>query len=167
MWTTVQRALGLGLLGLLLSAAAAGAEVPPGPRLAFVGWGPEPGRLELLSIDSAGSAVQRISSGSQRKPRGAPLPFQGPTWSPDGSALAFAGYTAAGKPAIFTAAADGGGLRLVPGTQGATNPVLSADGRLLAFARVRQQTLPIDPRDPLRSLRGSYFSITTWLYDAA
>lgn len=161
----VRPALGLALLGLLLSAAPGNAGVPLGPRLAFVSWGPEAVRLELLSTDSTGSSLQRISSGSKRKPRGAPVPFQGPTWSADGGTIAFAGYIAGGKPAILTGAPDGGGLRVVPGTQGATDPVLSPDGRFLAFARVRQRTPPFDPKNPLRSLRGSYFSVTTWLRD--
>jgi Tol biopolymer transport system component len=163
--TSVRRALGLALLGLLLSSAPASAEVPSGPRLAFTSWGPEAARFQLLSVDPAGSALQQISSGSKRKPRGAPVPFQGPTWSPDGSTVAFAGYTASGSPAIFTAAADGSGLRVVPSTRGGTIPVLSRDGRFLAFARTRQRIPRIDPEDPLRSLRGSYLSVTTWLRD--
>lgn len=161
----VRRALGLALLGLLLPAGHGSADVPSGPRLAFVSWGPEAARFELSSIDPAGSALRRISSGSQRKPRGAPLPFQGPTWSPDGSTIAFAAYTASGKPAIFMVAADGGGLRMVPNTRGATNPVLSPDGHFLAFARTRQRIPQIDPDHPLRSLRGMYLSTTTWLHD--
>jgi len=163
--TQVRRAVGLALLGLLLASTLASAEVLPGPRLAFTSWGPEPARLELLSTNSAGSALQRISSGSKRNPRGAPVPFQGPTWSADGSTIAFAGYTTSGKPAIFMAAADGSGLRVVPNTGGTSHPVLSPDGRFLAFERSRERTPPIDFKDPLRSLRGRYFSVTTWLRD--
>ena len=165
MRSPVRLALGLALFGLLLSAAPGNADVPSGPRLAFVSWGPGAFPLELLSTDSAGSSLRRISSGSKGKPRGAPVPFRGPTWSADGSTIAFAGYTSEGKLAIFMGAADGGGLRVVPGARGATDPVFSPDGHFLAFARVRLRMPPFDPKHPLRSLRGGYFSITTWLQD--
>lgn len=152
-------ALLAGASSLVTPALAA----PEGPRIAAVEWKPQPPmtRLVTLAPDGAGRRVLPLT-GVQ------PVQFEGPVWSPDGATLFFAGYrvdsegtpSENGRPRIFTVGAEGGEPRPVPGTAGGSHPVLSADGRSLAFKRTRFKHR-FDPGDPTKF--GAYFSVTTWI----
>ncbi|HEX5983994.1 MAG TPA: hypothetical protein VFY69_07300 [Solirubrobacterales bacterium] len=113
-------------------------------------------------MDAAGGAPQRVAGGGRPD---APFPvlFSPPSWSADGSSIAFAGNAGTdSKPgAIYLVNADGTGLRKVPGTSGGFNPTLSPDGRSLAFsrARVRSRRLPNGAEKIL------YRSYSVWLHD--
>jgi len=117
----------------LVSGAAAAAPVPDGPRLAFTA---------VSALRQSGFTVRTVGTESQRPlvlVRGSrhgvvPQPRSEVTWSADGGLLAFSG-SKGGKSGIYTVRADGGGLRFLPGTRGGTNPVLSPDGRRIAFTR--------------------------------
>jgi Tol biopolymer transport system component len=117
----------------------AGAEVPAGPRLTFMRA--NGARLELISGDSAGED-QRLIAGGGELAGPLPNPFSPPAWSPDGTHLVFSGVSRVESKEqlnLYEAAADGSGLTKLPGTVGASDPVLSQDGRTLAFAVERQR----------------------------
>ena len=130
--------LTLALCGLLIGTAIAA--VPAGPRLAVVREAP---RLQaLLTMDSDGARVRRIAGGrSGATTAPSPIAADSLSWSASGGSIVFAGV--AGKKhhrrlGLYVAAADGTHRRLIPGTTGGFNPVLSPDGETLAFARERK-----------------------------
>jgi len=159
--------LALASFALLLSALAplrAGAEAPPGPRLALLRLGLKPIRLELLSVDAKGALPVRLAGGGRRE-RPLPLPFASFSWSPDGNLIAFSGLTTRGhsRSSLFVAAADGSGVQRIPGTDGAYYPVFSPDGHTIAFARKRERHRK--NRDGDEDL--VYESVSVWLADLA
>ncbi|MDX6635426.1 MAG: hypothetical protein QOF06_1629 [Solirubrobacterales bacterium] len=124
-----------------LLAPVAGAEAPAGPRLAFVRV--NDAKLELVTTDPSGSAPQVIAGGEESEQ---PLPFifSPPSWSADGSRVAFAGISDLGdepRTDIYLAGADGSDLVKVPGTRDGLYPILSPDGQTIAFARERKEQL--------------------------
>src|SRR3954447_25541726 len=145
MYSVIRRALGLGIVAMLLVAAqgATAAVVPEGPRLAIVKFGIEPPRLELLTVDARGALPMRVVGGGERA-KLLPFPLAAPSWSPDGNLIAFTGWIGATREKgtqtkVFVAAADGSGLHAVPGTTEGYGPVFAPDGHTLAFARLRQR----------------------------
>jgi Tol biopolymer transport system component len=155
-----------GVVGLLaLSAAGARASTPEGPRLAFVRFAFKPVSLEVLTSDAAG--VQRLTvAGGSKRVRPLPTPLDAPSWSPDGSQIAFSalpGGLSKGsqETKIFVVGVDGTGLREVPGTSGGATPVFAPDGHTIAFSRSRDRTR----RTPQGGTRTIFSSATTWLAD--
>lgn len=143
----IRRALGLGMVAMLLVAAhgATAAVVPEGPRLAFLKFSVEPTRVELLTMDKTGALPARVAGGGLRKAP-LPYPFSAPSWSPDGSLVAFSGLPDGGEEKghvkIFVVAADGSALRAVPDTNGGYSPVFAPDGHTIVFARRRARRRP-------------------------
>ena len=122
-----------------LLAGGALAEAPAGPRLSFLRAGEK--KVELLSSGPSGTALQVIAGGG-RSALPIPFPYSPPSWSADGSRVAFTGISGdrgLSDISVYTAAADGSGLAKVPGTRGALYPLLSPDGQSLAFARYRER----------------------------
>lgn len=110
-----------------LLVADASAVVPPGPRLAVLRYVGE--RTDLLTVNAQGRQVRRV-----------PGVRDVPSWSADGSDMAFAkssGRKGRRRMDIYLANADGSDPRRIPGTRGGFDPVLSPDGHTLAFARER------------------------------
>lgn len=137
----IRRALGAGVLALLLAASAAMAAAPSGPRLALVKASPKAPQLELVTVNKRGGDPLRLAGGARGSRPWLSL-FSPLSWSPDGGRIAFngiAGFTGSDDPEqiekIFTVGADGSGLRPIPGTRGVAGPVFSPDGRTLAFTR--------------------------------
>lgn len=162
----IRRGLGLTVvasLGLLL-AGPAHAATPEGPQLSLMRWSTKPFDLALLTVDPSGKQVARVVGGNARKIT-RPLPFSGGSWSPDGALLAYGGVAKGKRSMLYLVAADGSGLRPVPGTAGARHPVFSPDGRTVAFSRTRFRQSRFDPKHPLSILRGGYDSTTAWLID--
>jgi Tol biopolymer transport system component len=141
------RALCLAVVLVLVAAVHAVASAPEGPRLALVEFGSRPDRLVLNTVDAGGAQPLRIAGGGKRV-RPLPLFFDGPSWSGDGSLIAFtglggrvegtSGFALEGTQ-IYVVGADGTGLRPVPGTTESVSPVLSPDGRSVAFTRTRER----------------------------
>lgn len=150
------------MIAALAIASPAAAAVGPGPRLAFVEWLAEPPMTRLTSVAADRPGRQTLPLYGVM-----PSPFEGPAWSADGSTLVFSGYRLDAKgelrgdgvPRLFVVAAEGGQPRQLVGTRGATRPVLSPDGRTLAFARSRL-TDRYDPEQPLKF--GLQLTATVW-----
>jgi dipeptidyl aminopeptidase/acylaminoacyl peptidase len=153
------------ILLLALAAASAQAAAPEGPRLAFVRFAFKPLALEVVTSDSAGLQRQTVAGGSRRV-RPLPSPFDAPSWSPDGSLIAFSalsgGLSGGGRTTkIFVVGADGTGLREVPGTTDGIGPVFAPDGHTIAFSRSRERTR----RTRHGGEKTVFSSTTTWLVD--
>ncbi len=163
----IRRALGVGALLFVLCTglAHAAAPVPAGPRLAFLKLELGPPAQSLLLTSDAGGDAQQVLAGGGPRARPLPEPFGGLSWSADGGSLAFVGIvggTKVLKPSqrrVFFVGADGSGLREVPHTEGAVGPVISPDGKTIAFARQRLRFRRNDHGG--RDI--SYESVTTWL----
>jgi TolB protein len=142
----------LAVVVLALVAGPAGAAPPDGPRLALTEYQGFTDTFVLKTVGPDGAAPMRLVEGGRKKSP-VPAPLEAPSWSADGSMLAFAGT--GGRVAgtrgfvvedsqVFVVSADGAGLRAIPGTTGATNPVFAPDNRTVAFARQRRRTRPND-----------------------
>jgi Tol biopolymer transport system component len=146
---------------LALFAGSASAEVPAGPRLTFVEAGDA--GFKMINSDPAGGD-RRVMVGGSVTRRLLPFPFSRPSWSSDGARVAFAGIEPSGKEArldLYTAAADGSEVTKLPGTGNGLSPVLSPDGRTLAFARERER----EARRPRRGMVPVFQSTSIWLLD--
>jgi Tol biopolymer transport system component len=127
---------------IALAACAPGtasAAAPEGPRLAVIKWNVFQGRLVLETVDRAGAQPLRLAGGGERK---RPLPeiFEAPTWSPDGSKIAFVGVAHGLESGLrgdrlYVVGADGRGLKPLRGTRGSLSPVFTPDGNSIAFTR--------------------------------
>lgn len=154
-------------LALTVVGTATAAAPPEGPRLAVVKWNLPLFRFELETVDPTGALPLRLAGGGERR---RPLPeiFDSPSWSLDGSKVVFAG-TAGSLDAgplgdqLYVVAADGGRPMALRGTRGAASPVVSPDGRSVAFARYRSRP-KLDSRGKRTfSVRGA----SIWLADLA
>lgn len=164
------RAILLVLLALALSATSAVASVPPGPRLASVelintkgSERDEPTAAPFMALTTFGPSgegqrhllKQRLDEG-----RGfVPLPFFGPSWSGDGSLVAFMG-TNGRASGISISDGEGTHPHLVKGATRGRDPVLAPDGTSLAFSRSRTHF----PKPTKHGAAGRYYSsTTTWI----
>lgn len=124
----IRRALGPGVLALLLTVGVANAVAPAGPRLAVAKHTWKPSLITLLTVGPDGTRPVRVGGGDEDSPLDtvllAPL-----SWHPDGAEFAFTGL---GE--IFLVKADGSGARRV-NVAGAEMPVFAPDGHTIAFAR--------------------------------
>lgn len=155
----------LAALLALLAPAAAAAPLPEGPRLAFGVWKTtKPMELNVQTVGADGLGRQTLTGRS----RIWATPFDGGSWSPDGSTLAFAGAPRGEDEErrgwIYLVSADGGAPAAVPGTREGHEPVFSPDGRAIAFSRTKLE-IEIDFEHPTRTR--DYFSTTAWVVDLA
>jgi hypothetical protein len=95
---------------------------PDGRTVAFVRTGADGSSICTIRID--GTGLTELSP--------ADVSAVGPTWSPDGSRVAFAGEDGG----IYVIGADGSGVRMIAGTEGrfASHLTWSPDGEQIAFA---------------------------------
>jgi Tol biopolymer transport system component len=171
----------LALLTVSVACAVpAAAAVPPGPRLSFLSaeFLLRPGKetdtpeakfaARLVSVDQAGHDIRpllRTSSIEGLGPRVA--------WSADGNEMAFVGNPAkaeSDEEQIYLARADGTGVHAVPGTEGASDPVLSADGTQLALSLTRSHFKKFDPKHPnsaIEALKHNWSSTAVWIVPVA
>lgn len=167
----IRRALGAGVLALLLAASVAMAAAPAGPRLAVVKLGGKPPR-GLVTVDRNGGDPLRVV-GSGRRSRPLLLDFFSPiSWSPDGERIAFTGIVGfrngdGAEPImrLFSVRADGSDLRAIRGSKGATGPVFSPDGRTVAFTRVIDRPSPTTVDG--KFWEEGFFGSTIWAIDLA
>ena len=173
MLRVIRRVVGLGAVSVLLALApgSATAQAPEGPRLSFVKLGPRPYPVTVMTLDQAGAQPHVLIRAFQRT-RPFPLAVEGPAWFSDGSAFAFTGLTGSlwegsgpGGMRIFVMDAEGGPPRPVAGTEGGQAPVVSPDGRTLAFARARERTRV--ERRPGEYIEHVERNVSIWLVDIA
>jgi Tol biopolymer transport system component len=146
---------------LTFGVGSASAEVPPGPRLTFMEAGDA--GFRLISVDPGGGN-RWVIVGENGKSRLLPFPFSRPSWSGDGTRLAFTGLERSDDDAlidVYEAAADGSAITKLPGTRDSLAALLSPDGQTLAFAREREQEV----RRPRREKTAVVRSVSTWLLD--
>jgi len=171
----------LTALAMLAVAAIAAAAESTGPRLAAIELTERGGFKDLHNEPETSVALALVdpSTGKEKRllfgkmgarGRVLPVPFGSPSWSPDGSLVAFAGHDGrARKDRIYVVGPDGSGLRAIPGTVNGDHPVLSPDGRTLAFSRLRYRSR-VNPNF-FKDFKGEpvwvYSSTTTWLVDLA
>jgi len=115
---------------LVVAAGIAEAASPEGPRLAFIAQ--EYGR-ELITIGPQGDDLRAIVGTEVVGPG------VHPSWSADGSRMAFsADVYPDDDPVLGAVDADGGNLRIYPDVRVELgDPVMAPDGRSAAFAQVR------------------------------
>jgi len=126
---------------MALLADTAFGEASSGPRLAFLSAPSR--RSEVLSVDPSGGEPLTIAGGGEVV-RPLPLPYSTISWSPDGSLLAFSGFSGSQKRHrldLYVVGADGSGVRQIPGTRDALYPLFSPDGRGVAFTRIDRSSL--------------------------
>ncbi|HEX5762507.1 MAG TPA: hypothetical protein VFY04_05235 [Solirubrobacterales bacterium] len=156
---------------LLLGAGTATATTPQGPRLAVIKTGAKPPGIHLVTIGPKGGRPVRLAGGGRRS---RPLVdfFSALSWSADGEQGAFSGVVGfrngdGAEPVnrLFIVRADGTGLRPIRGTEGATAPVLSPDGRTLVFSRSidRPEPTAVAGKEWDEGFQGS----TLWTIDLA
>jgi len=123
----LMRRLGLVLAVLVLAPPAANAAFPGRNGLiVFYRTPAVAGPSGIYVVDPAGGGERLI------KQQGLNEGFQGPTWSPDGSKIAYTlGHSRV--PDIEVMAADGSGVKRVTNTGDAVDPAWSPDASMMAF----------------------------------
>jgi len=122
-----------------LGAGLSPAFSPDGSRIAFLRDAGE-GRFELAVMDANGSNEQDLRA---IPPSAVPVRFEmgdaGPTWSPDGDAIAFAspppGEQQSGLADLYVIGADGANETRLTDDGRSLEPAWSPDGQRIAFVR--------------------------------
>jgi dipeptidyl aminopeptidase/acylaminoacyl peptidase len=170
-------ALACAAVALGASAGSGGSGMPPGPRISFLEVrfpNKETKKLTVkqleeafrfVSVDAGGRDLRRF-----RTPGLITAGLGNISWSASGEEVAFLAAPAStydeedeGQWQVFVAGADGSDPHAVPGTKGATQPVLSPDGSSVAFVRYREHSPKLNPKNPLPWLTQRYVSATTWI----
>ncbi len=158
-------ALFLAVALMLAFAGMASAALPAGPRLAVVSVR-DPEWTQLFTVDPQGGARESLYALSAAKAPTAVYPWSPPSWSPDGTRIAFttldeefSGFGNTGT-SLATISAAGGRVKPIPGTANGFDPVFSPDGRTIAFAKQREESAPDGAgRDH------TFASVSIWLAD--
>jgi Tol biopolymer transport system component len=118
---------------------------------------------QLVSSDPAGGDQTVLVPAVGSQP--IPFPLSPPSWSSDGSRVAFSAFPGqhSSRFDVYVAAADGSGVTDVPGTRDGFYPVLSPDGQTVAFARERQR----EANRPGRRRGRVFRSVSVWLVTVA
>jgi len=127
--------------------------IAPRPRASNIGWlgllgGAVVALVALLFAFgpwSAKPAATRLARFFLDAPQGTTIgqPAE-PALSPDGRMFVFVSYDSVGVPRLYVRALDAPLARLIPGTEGASLPFWSPDGRMVAFfaaAKLRKVAL--------------------------
>lgn len=160
----IRRILGAGALALLLASGVAMAAAPAGPRLAVVTLTQK--RSELVTVNPNGGHPFRLARGG----RGSRFLFIASpfSWAPGGERGVFSGVVSIQKGddhepilRLFTVRADGSGLRMIGGTNGAGGPVFSPVGRTVAFTRSIDRETPTSVGGKRRKL--GFHGASIWI----
>jgi WD40-like Beta Propeller Repeat len=157
----------LVLLAAVLAPGTVLAKGAAGPRLAVVEAVAK--RLELVTVNRNGGDSLRLAGGGYgSRPL---LDFFSPvSWFADGSKLAFSGIVRFENgddheaiQRIFTVRADGSDMRAIRGTKEALGPVVSPDGRTVAFTRTIDRESPTTVGG--RPWREGFHGSSAWTVD--
>jgi Tol biopolymer transport system component len=157
----------LSLIAIAVGPATAIASAPPGPRLATVEMIQTKGSereekasapfVALTTFGASGQKTRHLLKAKLEGGKGVrPFPFYGPSWTGDGSAIAFLGSKGKSTSA-YAISADGEQLQRLGGV---TSPVFSADGKAMAFSTSRSHR-----RHPGQPESREYSSTATWIAD--
>jgi Tol biopolymer transport system component len=150
---------------LLVFMGALATASPSGPRLAVIKLR-EPEWTQLFTVAPDGGALESLYAGSAFKATKAVYPWSTPSWSPDGSRIAFTtldeefpdfGDTGTSLAWI---SADGGPVKRIPATANGFEPLFLPDGHTIAFAKQREFDMPRK-----RHGDGFFKSVAVWLVD--
>jgi len=150
---------------LLAFAGIASAALPPGPRLAVVAMR-DPEWTQLFTVDPQGGDRDSLYALGAAKAPTAVYPWSPPSWSPDGTTIAFTTLDEqfpkreTTGTSLATISAAGGRVEPIPGTKNGFDPVYSPDGRTIAFAKQRESRVT-DATGRFRLLA----SVSIWLAD--
>jgi Tol biopolymer transport system component len=148
----IRRVVPLALAVFAAAVAFAGAAAPEGPRLAIVA---QKYGQEVITMGPLGEDPLQIVDPNHAGNGSLP------SWSADGSRLAFAAEVYPDDNAVLGVVdADGGNLRIYPRIRlELGDPVMAPDGRSVAFARVRVLRVGSGKRTVLR------ISAAIWSFD--
>jgi Tol biopolymer transport system component len=149
----------LALMGALATAS------PPGPRLAVIKLR-EPEWTQLLTVGPDGGALESLYASSAFEATKAVYPWSVPSWSPDGTRIAFTTlneeFPEFGNTGTSLAwiSAGGGPVKRIPATANGFEPLFLPDGHTIAYAKQREFDMP-------RQLHGDHLfkSVAVWLVD--
>lgn len=137
---TIGAALCVAALGFAATAAGAAIE---GPSLAYLRFGLKPQTSEMRLSSPDGSLTYKLAGGGFRAGP-LPYPYSDLAWTPDGTRIVFSAAPRVRylepeprRHSLHVLDVETGENETIPGTRGALQPVISPDGRTIAFVRVK------------------------------
>src|SRR5581483_870858 len=116
---------------------------PDGSKIAFVSERARPNAYfassDIFVMDVDGKNVKRLTTTSNVNDH--------PTWSPDGTRIAFDADLVSGPRQIFTVSSDGSGLKKLSAGGDDSHPSYSPDGTLIAYQGSNNGTVLADDPD--------------------
>ncbi len=153
-------AVGAGAFALFSNDGASGAKLDEA-EIAVVRSLPKQLRAQILLFGRDGGA--EVAADTSLGDQGGIDPYDGVEFMPNGQSLLYTTFAGRESTRLAILPLPGGGGAVIPGTGGATHPVVSGDGALVAFSRHRER-VP-ESGNPLDSLTHRYSSTSLWILE--